>query len=130
MARELGSWVSSRARTEACSGDLDPDSGCCGHGSSGDPAAGGQDTPARRAEAGRDRFLADIEQDPRTPDFLSFEPNPYNPVFTPSPDRDAWDCDGVLTGQVIGTGDTYYMVYAGRRGREWQTGLARTGKLP
>lgn len=60
----------------------------------------------------------------RTRDFRTFEPNPYNPIFTPSADRKAWDCDGVLTGQIIDTGDTYYMVYAGKKGREWQTGLA------
>jgi hypothetical protein len=30
----------------------------------------------------------------------------------------------VLTGQVIEIGATYYMVYAGKRGDEWQTGLA------
>jgi predicted GH43/DUF377 family glycosyl hydrolase len=64
----------------------------------------------------------------RTRDFRSFEPNPHNPVFSPSASRDAWDCDGVLTGQVIEIGDTYYMLYAGKKGREWQTGLAKTQK--
>jgi len=64
----------------------------------------------------------------RTRDFRTFEPNPHNPIFSPSPDRDAWDCDGVLTPQVIEIGDTYYMVYAGKRGREWQTGLATAPK--
>ncbi len=45
-----------------------------------------------------------------------------------SPDRDAWDCDGVLTPHVIEIGDTYYMIYAGKKGNEWQTGLAKTAK--
>ena len=63
-----------------------------------------------------------------TRDFRTFEPNPYNPVFTPSADRDAWDCDGVLTGQIIEIGQTYYMLYAGKKGNEWQTGLAKTRK--
>jgi hypothetical protein len=43
----------------------------------------------------------------RTQDFRTFEPNPHNPVFTPSANRDAWDCDGVLTPQIIEIGDTY-----------------------
>jgi predicted GH43/DUF377 family glycosyl hydrolase len=60
----------------------------------------------------------------RTRDFRTYEANPYNPIFTPSPDPGAWDCDGVLTGQVIEVGETYFMLYAGKRGREWQTGLA------
>ena len=64
----------------------------------------------------------------RTRDFRTFEPNPYNPIFTPSEDPDAFDCDGVLTAQVIEIGDTYYMVYAGKKGQEWQTGLAKTRK--
>ncbi|TFG73740.1 MAG: hypothetical protein E4H27_00220 [Anaerolineales bacterium] len=64
----------------------------------------------------------------RTRDFLTFEPNPYNPVFTPATDRDAWDCDGVLTAQVFKVGDTYYMLYAGKKGEAWQTGLAKTEK--
>ena len=62
----------------------------------------------------------------RTRDFRTFEANPRNPIFTPSDDPDAWDCDGVLTPQVIEIGDAYYMVYAGMRGNEWQTGLAAT----
>ena len=62
----------------------------------------------------------------RTRDFRTFEPNPHNPVFTPSPDRDGWDCDGVLTPQVVEIDRIYYMVYAGKRGGEWQTGLAAT----
>ena len=60
----------------------------------------------------------------RTRDFQTFEPNPYNPIFTPSDDPDAFDCDGVLTGQVLKIGDTYVMLYAGKKGQEWQTGLA------
>ncbi len=60
----------------------------------------------------------------RTRDFRTFEPNPHNPIFSPSPDPDAWDCDGILTPQVIEIDNRYYMVYAGMRGREWQTGLA------
>ncbi len=64
----------------------------------------------------------------RTRDFRTFEPNPHNPVFTPSSDPDAWDCDGILTPQVLEIGAFYYMVYAGRKGKEWQTGLARARK--
>ena len=60
----------------------------------------------------------------RTRDFDTFEPNPYNPIFTPSENPDEWDCDGVLTGQIVKIGETYYMLYAGRKGQEWQTGLA------
>ena len=59
----------------------------------------------------------------RTRDFHAFEPNPYNPVFTPSDDPDAFDCDSVLTGQIFEVGDTYAMLYAGKKGQEWQTGL-------
>ncbi|UCD50737.1 MAG: hypothetical protein JSW27_24845 [Phycisphaerales bacterium] len=64
----------------------------------------------------------------RTRDFRTFEPNPHNPIFTPSTDPDAWDCDGVLTPHIIEIGDTYYMIYAGKKGNEWQTGLAQTPK--
>jgi predicted GH43/DUF377 family glycosyl hydrolase len=60
----------------------------------------------------------------RTRDFRTYEPNPYNPIFVPSENREAFDCDGVLTPQVIEVGDSYYMVYAGKKGQEWQTGLA------
>jgi predicted GH43/DUF377 family glycosyl hydrolase len=63
--------------------------------------------------------------DVRTRDFRTFEPNPQNPIFTESADPGAWDSDGVLTPQVIRIEDAYYMVYAGMKGREWQTGLAR-----
>jgi hypothetical protein len=65
----------------------------------------------------------------RTRDFYTFEPNPYNPILKPSKDPDAFDCDGVLTPQVIEVGDSYYMVYAGKKGREWQTGLAVARRL-
>jgi hypothetical protein len=64
----------------------------------------------------------------RTRDFRTFEPNPYNPIFEPSSDPDAWDRDGVLTPHVIEVGDSYYMIYAGKKGQEWQTGLARVRK--
>lgn len=64
----------------------------------------------------------------RTRDFRAFEPNPHNPVFAPSSDPDAWDCDGILTPHLFETRDSYYMLYAGKRGKEWQTGLARTRK--
>ncbi len=60
----------------------------------------------------------------RTRDFKHFEPNPYNPVFTPSEDPDAFDCDSVLTGQVLELPDRYVMLYAGKKGETWQTGLA------
>lgn len=60
----------------------------------------------------------------RTRDFHTFEANPYNPVFTPSDDPDAFDCDSVLTGQVLEVGGAYVMIYAGKKGQEWQTGLA------
>ena len=64
----------------------------------------------------------------RTRDFLTYEPNPYNPIFVPSEDPDAFDCDGVLTPQVIAVGERYHMVYAGKKGREWQTGLAAAAR--
>ncbi|MCK4293624.1 MAG: hypothetical protein KAY65_10540 [Planctomycetes bacterium] len=64
----------------------------------------------------------------RTRDFRKFEPNPHNPVFIPSPDPQAWDCDGILTPQVFEAGDFYYLLYAGKKGKEWQTGLAKTQK--
>lgn len=62
----------------------------------------------------------------RTLDFRTFETNPANPIFTPSPVPNAWDCDGILTPQVFQIDNTYYMVYAGLKGSEWQTGLAST----
>jgi len=34
----------------------------------------------------------------------------------------------VLTPHVIEIGDTYYMIYAGKKGNEWQTGLAKVRK--
>jgi predicted GH43/DUF377 family glycosyl hydrolase len=64
----------------------------------------------------------------RTRDFHTFESNPYNPIFTPSSDPGSWDCDGVLTPQVVEIKDTFYMIYAGKKGQEWQTGLAKTRK--
>ncbi|MBT4818379.1 MAG: hypothetical protein HN742_09475 [Lentisphaerae bacterium] len=59
----------------------------------------------------------------RTKDFRTFEPNPANPVFTPSEDPDAWDCDGLLTSQVFNVNGSWYMLYAGLKGRNWQEGL-------
>ncbi len=64
----------------------------------------------------------------RTRDFVTFEANPHNPIFSPSEDPDAWDCDGVLTGQIFEADGEWNMVYAGRRGEEWQTGLAKATK--
>ncbi len=61
----------------------------------------------------------------RTRDFHTFEPNPYNPVFVPPSDREAWDCDGILTPQVFEAGGLHFLLYAGKKGGEWQTGLAR-----
>ncbi len=63
----------------------------------------------------------------RTRDFRHFEPNPGNPVFTPSDNRQMWDCDGVLTPQVFQIGQDYYLLYAGKKGEEWQSGLAKSG---
>ena len=61
----------------------------------------------------------------RTRDFRTFEPNPANPVFVPSTDRETWDCDGILTPQVF-TGDGCpYLLYAGLKESKWQSGLAR-----
>jgi hypothetical protein len=66
----------------------------------------------------------------RTRDFRTFEPNPSNPIFRPSTDRNAWDCDGLLTPQVFEMAGNYYMIYAGLKGSAWndvsevQTGLA------
>ena len=62
----------------------------------------------------------------RTRDFRTFEPNPHNPIFTPSPDADTWESKGILTPQVFEAGDHYYLLYAGYNGKEWQTGLAGT----
>jgi len=62
----------------------------------------------------------------RTRDFRNFEPSPHNPVFVPSSDPKAWDCDGILTSQIFEAGDFYYLLYAGKKGNEWQTGLAKT----
>jgi hypothetical protein len=60
----------------------------------------------------------------RTRDFKTFEANPHNPIFTTSTDPEAWDCDGILTTQVFTANGRYYMLYAGKKGREWQSGLA------
>ncbi|MEM7536058.1 MAG: hypothetical protein AAF639_28005 [Chloroflexota bacterium] len=64
----------------------------------------------------------------RTRDFHTFEANPHNPIFTPSTDRSQWDCDGILTPQVFEAGGSYYMLYAGMKGREWQSGLAKVSQ--
>ena len=61
----------------------------------------------------------------RTREFRTFEPNPANPVFGPSTDREAWDCDGILTPQVFTSNGCHYLLYAGLKGGEWQSGLAR-----
>lgn len=63
----------------------------------------------------------------RTRDFRTFEANPHNPIFAPSADPEAFDCDGVLTAQRIEVRGTDYIVYAGKKGQEWQTGLAKSG---
>ena len=60
----------------------------------------------------------------RTRDFRHFEANPQNPVFSPSEDRDAWDSDGILTPQVFQSAGSYFLLYAGQKRREWQSGLA------
>jgi hypothetical protein len=60
----------------------------------------------------------------RTRDFRTFEPSPYNPIFIASRNPDAWDCDGILTPQIFEVNGVYHMLYAGMKGREWQTGLA------
>ncbi|MBT3290099.1 MAG: hypothetical protein HN380_22335, partial [Victivallales bacterium] len=57
-------------------------------------------------------------------DFRTFEANPFNPILDLSPDPEAWDCHGILTPQVFAVEGTYYMLYAGMNGKEWQTGLA------
>jgi hypothetical protein len=66
----------------------------------------------------------------RTTDFRTFEPSPHNPIFIPSTDPGAWDADGVLTPQIIRIGETYTMIYAGRKGDEWHTGLAQVAATP
>ncbi len=66
----------------------------------------------------------------RTRDFRTFEPNPYNPIFTPASDAEAWDSSGLLTPQVFAMNGEYYMIYAGLKGTGWnrmsevQSGLA------
>ncbi len=61
----------------------------------------------------------------RTRDFRHFESSPHNPVFTLSEDRRRWDCDGILTPQVFHSVGSYYLLYAGLKGTEWQSGLAK-----
>jgi predicted GH43/DUF377 family glycosyl hydrolase len=61
----------------------------------------------------------------RTKDFITFEPSPHNPIFIPSDTPGAWDPDGVLTPQIVEHDGVFTMIYAGRRGNEWQTGLAQ-----
>jgi len=66
----------------------------------------------------------------RTTDFLSFDPNPNNPIFVPSVGSGNWDSDGLLTPQVFWLNGELYMIYAGLRGYNWgktsevSTGLA------
>ena len=68
----------------------------------------------------------------RTLDFRTFEPNPYNPIFSPAEDPDAWDSGGLLTPQVFEVNGAYHMLYAGtkagagRGATEWYSGLAVT----
>lgn len=64
----------------------------------------------------------------RTIDFITFDPNPYNPIFKTSIDTSAWDSDGLLTPQVFEAGDYYYMIYAGLKGDDgWGKGHVATG---
>lgn len=55
----------------------------------------------------------------RTCDFRTFEPNPANPILTPSEDPDAWDSGGLLTPQVFAANGDYHMLYAGLKGKDW-----------
>jgi len=64
----------------------------------------------------------------RTRDFKTFEPNPANPILDLPEDAEAWDAEGLLTPQVFEVGDAYYMLYAGKSGKRWQSGLARASK--
>lgn len=64
----------------------------------------------------------------RTLDFKTFEPNPANPILDLPGDSAAWDAEGLLTPQVFEVGDFYYMLYAGKSGKRWQSGLARAPK--
>ena len=61
----------------------------------------------------------------RTKDFLNFEFNPQNPILSPDRHSATWDRDGLLTPQVFHMDGYYYMLYAGKKGNEWQTGLAK-----
>ena len=62
----------------------------------------------------------------RTRDFRHMEPNRANPIFGPSEDRSMWDCDGILTPQVFQSAGSFYMLYAGLKRSEWQSGLAKS----
>jgi predicted GH43/DUF377 family glycosyl hydrolase len=64
----------------------------------------------------------------RTLDFKTFEANPANPILDLPDDSEAWDAEGLLTPQVFELGDFYYMLYAGKSGKRWQSGLARTAR--
>ena len=61
----------------------------------------------------------------RTKDYLNFEFNPQNPILSPDRHSATWDRDGLLTPQVFHMDGYYYMLYAGKKGNEWQTGLAK-----
>lgn len=64
----------------------------------------------------------------RTRDFRTFEPNPHNPIFTPTGEAGSWEGKGILTPQVFQAGGCYYLLYAGFNGKEWQSGLAKASK--
>jgi len=77
---------------------------------------------------------ATIKHDPRNPVLLPSKEGFDNftieypfPFWNPA-DRKTWDCDGILTPHIFEAGDFYYMLYAGKKGKEWQTGLAKTPK--
>ena len=55
----------------------------------------------------------------RTKDFKAFEASPYNPIFTPNEDPDAWDSSQLLTPQVFELNEKFYMLYAGLKGSDW-----------
>ena len=55
----------------------------------------------------------------RTKDFKTFEASPYNPIFTPNEDPDAWDSSQLLTPQVFELNEKFYMIYAGLKGNGW-----------
>lgn len=64
----------------------------------------------------------------RTRDFKVFEPNPANPILDLPEETEAWDAEGLLTPQVFEVGNSYYMLYAGKSGKRWQSGLAKASK--